>query len=49
MRYSIASTIGFINGKSAVRIQWAMGNKRLKGLRFWSTEYCVNTVGHDVF
>jgi putative transposase len=46
-KYSIASTIGYIKGKSAVRIHRAMGNKRVTGLHFWSTGYCVSTVGLD--
>ena len=46
-KYSIASTIGYIKGKSAVRIHRAMGNKRVTGLHFWSTGYCVSTVGVD--
>ena len=39
-KYSIASTIGYIKGKSAVRIHRAMGNKRVTGLNFWSTVLC---------
>ena len=46
-KYSIASTIGYIKGKSAVRIHRGMGNKRVTGLHFWSTGYCVSTVGLD--
>jgi putative transposase len=46
-KYSVASTIGYIKGKSAVRIHRAMGNKRVTGLHFWSTGYCVSTVGLD--
>ncbi|MCP4550632.1 MAG: IS200/IS605 family transposase [Bacteroidetes bacterium] len=46
-KYSIASTIGYIKGKSAVRIHRAMRNKRVTGLHFWSTGYCVSTVGLD--
>lgn len=46
-KYSIASTIGYIKGKSAVRIHRAMGNKKVTGLHFWSTGYCVSTVGLD--
>ena len=46
-KYSVASTIGYIKGKSAVRIHRALGNKRVTGLHFWSTGYCVSTVGLD--
>jgi putative transposase len=46
-KYSVAHSIGFLKGKSAVRIHRAMGNKRVTGLNFWSTGYCVSTVGLD--
>ncbi len=46
-KYSIASTIGYIKGESAVRIHRARRNKRVTGLHFWSTGYCVSTVGLD--
>ena len=46
-KYSVASTIGYIKGKSAVRIHRSLGNKRVTGLHFWSTGYCVSTVGLD--
>ena len=46
-KYSVAHSIGFLKGKSAVRIHRAMGNKRVIDLNFWSTGYCVSTVGLD--
>ena len=46
-KYSVAHSIGFLKGKSAVRIHRAMGNKRVTGLHFWSAGYCVSTVGLD--
>ena len=46
-KYSVASTIGYIKGKSAVRIHRSLGNKQVTGLHFWSTGYCVSTVGLD--
>lgn len=46
-KYSVASTIGYIKGKSAVRIHRSLGNKPVTGLHFWSTGYCVSTVGLD--
>ena len=46
-KYSVAHSIGFLKGKSAVRIHRAMGSKRVTGLNFWSTGYCVSTVGLD--
>jgi len=47
-KYSIAHTIGFLKGKSAVRIHRALlQERRLTGLHFWATGYCVSTVGLD--
>ncbi len=46
-KFSIAFVIGFLKGKSAVRIHRSTGNKRVTGLHFWSRGYCVSTVGLD--
>ena len=47
-KFSVAHTIGFLKGKSAVRIHSElMGNRRMTGLHFWSKGYCVSTVGLD--
>jgi putative transposase len=47
-KFSVAHTIGFLKGKSAVRIhRELMGNRRMTGLHFWSKGYCVSTVGLD--
>ena len=47
-KYSVAFAIGFIKGKSAVRIhRQILGNRRVTGLHFWSRGYCVSTVGLD--
>ncbi len=47
-KYSVAHTIGFIKGKSAVRIhRQLLQEKRMTGLHFWATGYCVSTVGLD--
>ncbi len=46
-RYSVANTVGFIKGKSAVRIHRQLGEKRVHGMHFWSVGYCVSTVGLD--
>ena len=47
-KFSIAFAIGFLKGKSAVRIhRQIMRNKRVTGLHFWSRGYCVSTVGLD--
>ena len=48
-KYSVAMTMGFLKGKSAVRI-----NRELRGVKgtllgqsFWARGYCVSTVGLD--
>ena len=47
-KFSIAHTIGFLKGKSAVRIhRELLGERRMTGLHFWATGYCVSTVGLD--
>ena len=46
--YSVAHTIGFLKGKSVVRIHRnLLQERRMTGLHFWSTGYCVSTVGLD--
>ena len=47
-KYSVAYTIGFLKGKSAVRIHREFLNeRRMVGLHFWATGYWVSTVGRD--
>ena len=48
-KYSVANTIGFLKGKSAIRIhRQFLGQKRnFTGLHFWARGYCVSTVGLD--
>jgi putative transposase len=47
-KYSVAFVIGFLKGKSAVRIhRHILGHKRVTGMHFWSRGYCVSTVGLD--
>ena len=47
-KYSIAFVIGFLKGKSAVRIhRELLHERRLTGLHFWAAGYCVSTVGLD--
>ena len=48
-KYSVANTIGFLKGKSAIRIHREyLGQKRnFTGLHFWAKGYCVSTVGLD--
>ena len=47
-KFSVAWTIGFLKGKSAVRIhRRLLHERRMTGLSFWATGYCVSTVGLD--
>ena len=47
-KYSVAYTVGFLKGKSAVRIhRELLKEKRMTGLHFWATGYWVSTVGRD--
>jgi putative transposase len=47
-KFSIAFIIGFLKGKSAIRIhREILRVKRVTGLHFWSRGYCVSTVGLD--
>ena len=48
-KLSVAYTIGRLKGKSAVRIHldYVKGKGNAKGYHFWSTGYCVSTVGLD--
>ena len=46
--YNVAHSIGFLKGKSAVQIhRKVLKERRLSGLHFWSSGYCVSTVGLD--
>ena len=47
-KYCVARTIGFLKGKSAVQIhRKLLDERRMTGLSFWATGYCVSTVGLD--
>ena len=47
-KYSVANTIGFVKGESAVRLhREVLGLKRVTGLHFWGRGYCVSTTGLD--
>ena len=48
-KYSIANTIGFLKGKSAIRIHREYLNQKqnFTGYHFWARGYCVSTVGLD--
>jgi len=48
-KYSVAMTLGYLKGKSAIRIhrEWMKQRGTLFGRSFWSRGYCVSTVGLD--
>ena len=47
-KYSVAYTIGFLKGKSAIRIHRQYErSERVYGMHFWAAGYCVSTVGLD--
>ena len=47
-KYSVAHAIGFLKGKSAVRIhRELLHERRMTGLHFWAPGYCVSTVELD--
>jgi REP-associated tyrosine transposase len=48
-KYSVANTVGFLKGKSAIRIHREfLGRERnFTGYHFWARGYCVSTVGLD--
>ena len=47
-KHSVSSVMGFLKGKSAVRIhRGVLGERKVTGLHFWAPGYCVSTVGLD--
>ena len=47
-KLSVARVMGFLKGKSAVRIhREVLRNRRMTGLHFWAKGYCVSTIGLD--
>ena len=47
-KYSVAFVLGFLKGKSAVRIhRELLHERRMSGLHFWAPGSCVSTVGLD--
>ena len=48
-KYSVANTVGFLKGKSAIRIHREYFGRRrnFTGFHFWARGYCVSTVGLD--
>ena len=46
--FGTQDTVGFLKGKSAVRIhREVLQERRMIGLKFWATGYWVSTVGLD--
>ena len=48
-KFSVANTVGFLKGKSAIRIhrQFLGRERNFRGFHFWARGYCVSTVGLD--
>ena len=48
-KFSVANTVGFLKGKSAIRIfrDYLRVKQNFTGKHFWARGYCVSTVGLD--
>jgi len=48
-KFSVAHTVGFLKGKSAIRIfrDYMRAKRNFTGRHFWARGYCVSTVGLD--
>ena len=47
-KYNVVHTIGFVKAKSAARIhRELLRERRMTGLQFFATGYCVSTIGLD--
>jgi putative transposase len=48
-KFSVANTIGFLKGKSAIRIhrEYLGRNRNFTGYHFWARGCCVSTIGLD--
>ncbi len=47
-KFSVANTLGFLKGKSAIRVhRELLKDQRMTGKHFWARGYCVSTVGLD--
>jgi putative transposase len=46
-KFSVAHTVGFLKGKSAIRIfrDYLQVKRNYTGRHFWARGYCVSTVG----
>ena len=47
-KHAVSHIMGFIKGKSAVRVHRELLNeRRMTGLHFWAPGYWISTVGRD--
>ena len=48
-KFSVANTVGFLKGKSAIRIhrEYLGKQRNFTGFHFWARGYCASTVGID--
>ena len=48
-KFSVAHTVGFLKGKSAIRIHREYLNRKQQctAFHFWARGYCVSTIGLD--
>ena len=48
-KFSVAQTVGFLNGKSAIRIfrEYHQVSRNFTGRHFWARGYWLSTVGLD--
>ena len=48
-KFSVANTVGYVKGKSAIRIhrQFLGRERNFTGFHFWARGYCVSTIGLD--
>ena len=48
-KYSVANTVGFLKGKSAIRLHrdYLKRKQQFTGFHFWARGYCVSTIGLD--
>jgi putative transposase len=48
-KYRVANTVGFLKGKSAIRIhrEYLGKDRNFSGFHFWARGYCVSTIGLD--
>jgi len=46
-KFSVANTVGFLKGKSAIRIhrEYLGKQRNFTGFHFWARGYCASTVG----